>query len=87
MVRDHGSPEGLRFRWVKVWGQRGHLMARDSTAVITAFILLQHGLGDDAVLRYIARRGVNERQSAAALTVAHYLVERSAGRAADTRSG
>jgi hypothetical protein len=52
-------------------------MAHDSAAVIAAVVLLRHGLSDDAVLRYIARRPVNERESAAALAVAHYLVDGS----------
>jgi hypothetical protein len=52
-------------------------MAQDSTAVVTAFILLQHGMTDDAVLRYIARRPVNQRESAAALAAAHHLLDRS----------
>jgi len=57
-------------------------MARDSTAVITAVILLQHGMTDEAVLRYIARRPVNERESAAALAAAHDLLDRTSVRPA-----
>jgi hypothetical protein len=52
-------------------------MAHDSAAVIAAVILLQHGMEDDVVLRYITRRTVSERESAAALAVAHLLVDRS----------
>jgi len=62
---------------VGVVGVREVPVAHDSTAVITAVILLQHGLSDDAVLRYIARRPVNERDSADALATAHHLLYRS----------
>ena len=60
-------------------------MAHDSAAVITAVILLQHGLSDDAVLRYIARRPVNERESAYALATAHHLLDMSPFQASRVR--
>jgi len=68
-----------------VGAEIGHLMAHDSTAVIAAAILLQHGLADDVVVRYVARRPLNERESAAVLTAAHELLDKSPPRPAPTR--
>jgi hypothetical protein len=60
-------------------------MAHDSAAVIAAAILLQHGLADDVVVRYVARRPLTERESAAVLTAAHQLLDRSPPRTGERR--
>jgi hypothetical protein len=59
-------------------------MRRDAAPVVAAKVLMQHGLGDDAIVSYLARSWpLDERDCRSALDAARILLRREYPREGD----